>query len=50
MNYKLCVTVFNSVNNFGTQNLVALLSWTVPLSIQNGNINVNLEKPKFGMY
>ena len=46
INYKICLTVFNCLNDIALQYLQMLLSWNAPLSPINCNINVNPRKTK----
>ena len=46
INYKICLTVFNCLNDIASQYLQMLLSWNAPLSAINCNINVNPKKTK----
>ena len=46
IDYKICLTVFNCLNDIAPQYLQMLLSWNAPLSPINCNINVNPRKTK----
>ena len=46
IDYKICLTVFNCLNDIAPQYLQMLLLWNAPLSAINCNINVNPRKTK----
>ena len=46
IDYKLCLTVFNCLNDIAPQYLQMLLSWNAPLSPINSNIKVNPRNTK----
>ena len=46
IDYKICLTVFNCLNDIAPQYLQMLLSWNAPLSAMNCSINVNPRKTK----
>ena len=46
IDYKICLTVFNCLNDIAPQYLQMLLSWNAPLSPINCNTNVNPRKTK----